>query len=159
MYERFTDRARMVMKLAEQESLARAQSYVGTDHLLLGLLTEGNGVAANVIKNLGGDLKQVRTEVEKRVASKPDTDFSAYGQPTSAQHKKVIERAMEEARNFGHNYVGTEHILLGLLREEEGNAGHSLMTCGVTLEDARKEIVAILGRPLNRSSSENRPPD
>ena len=114
MYERFTDRARKVMQLANQEAQRFNHEYIGTEHVLLGLIKEGSGVAANVLKNLDVDLRKIRLEVEKLVQSGPD--MVTMGKlPQTPRAKKVIEYAMEEARNLNHNYVGTEHILLGLL--------------------------------------------
>ena len=124
MYERFTDRARKVMQLANQEAQRFNHEYIGTEHVLLGLIKEGSGVAANVLKNLDVDLRKIRLEVEKLVQSGPE--MVTMGKlPQTPRAKKVIEYSMEEARNLNHNYVGTEHILLGLLREQEGVAARS----------------------------------
>ena len=112
MYERFTDRARKVMQLANQEAQRFNHEYIGTEHVLLGLIKEGSGVAANVLKNLDVDLRKIRLEVEKLVQSGPD--MVTMGKlPQTPRAKKVIEYSMEEARHLNHNYVGTEHILLG----------------------------------------------
>ena len=137
MYERFTDRARKVMQLANQEAQRFNHEYIGTEHILLGLIKEGSGVAANVLKNLEVDLRKIRLEVEKLVQSGPD--MVTMGKlPQTPRAKKVIEYSMEEARNLGHNYVGTEHILLGLLREQEGVAAQVLMNLGLKLEEVRE---------------------
>ncbi len=117
MYERFTDRARMVAKLANQEA-RRFNGYIGTEHLLLGLIKEGSGVAANVLKRFDLDLHKFRIEVEKLIQSGPDL-VRLRGLPQTPRAKKAIQYSMEEARNLGHNYVGTEHLLLGLIREQE----------------------------------------
>jgi ATP-dependent Clp protease ATP-binding subunit ClpA len=139
MYERFTDRARKVMQLANQQAQRFNHEYIGTEHILLGLIKEGSGVAANVLKNLDVDLRKIRLEVEKLVQSGPD--MVTMGKlPQTPRAKKVIEYSMEEARNPNHNYVGTEHILLGLLREQEGVAAISLMNLGLTLEAVREEV-------------------
>ena len=131
MYERFTDRARKVMQLANQEAQRFNHEYIGTEHVLLGLIKEGSGVAANVLKNLDVDLRKIRMEVEKLVQSGPD--MVTMGKlPQTPRAKKVIEYSMEEARNLNHNYVGTEHILLGLLREQEGVAAQVLMNLGLS---------------------------
>src|SRR5213595_503066 len=115
MYERFTDRARKVMQLANQEAQRFNHEYIGTEHILLGLVKEGTGVAANVLKNLDIDLRKIRLEVEKIVQAGPD--MVTMGKlPQTPRAKKVIEYSIEEARNLNHNYVGTEHLLLGLLR-------------------------------------------
>src|SRR5438045_1945751 len=134
MYERFTDRARKVMQLANQEAQRFNHEYIGTEHILLGLIKEGSGVAANVLKNLDVDLRKVRLEVEKIVHPGPQT-LTAGKLPQTPRAKKVIEFAIEEARHFDHNYIGTEHLLLGLIREEEGVASQVLMNLGLKLED------------------------
>src|SRR5881227_4089918 len=115
MYERFTDRARKVMQLANQEAQRFNHEYIGTEHILLGLVKEGSGVAANVLKNLDIDLKKIRLEVEKLVKAGPS--MVTMGQlPFTPRAKKVLELSVEEASNLGHNYIGTEHLLLGLIR-------------------------------------------
>src|SRR5436853_4838507 len=147
MYERFTDRARKVMQLANQEAQRFNHEYFGTEHLLLGLIKAGSGVAANVLKNLDVDLRKIRLEVEKLVQSGPD--MVTMGKlPHTPRAKKVIEYAMEEARNLNHNYVGTEHILLGLLREQEGVAAQVLMNLGLKLEEVSEEVLNLLGHGL-----------
>jgi len=147
MFERFTDRARKVMALANQEAQRFNHEYVGTEHVLLGLVKEGQGVAANVLHNLQVDLKKIRLEVEKIVKSGPN--MVTMGKlPQTPRAKKVIEFAIEEARNLGHNYVGTEHLLLGLLREHDGVAAQVLMNLGLKLEDVRTEVLNILGATM-----------
>ncbi len=144
MFERFTDRARKVMALANQEAQRFNHEYIGTEHILLGLVKEGSGVGANVLKNLGVDLRKVRLEVEKLVKSGPD--MVTMGKlPQTPRAKKVIEYAIEEARNLNHNYVGTEHLLLGLLREHDGVAAQVLMNLGLKLEEVREEVLNLLG--------------
>ena len=144
MFERFTDRARKVMALANQEAQRFNHEYIGTEHILLGLVKEGSGVGANVLKNLDVDLRKVRLEVEKLVKSGPD--MVTMGKlPQTPRAKKVIEYAIEEARNLNHNYVGTEHLLLGLLREHEGVAAQVLMNLGLKLEEVREEVLNLLG--------------
>ncbi|HEY2759248.1 MAG TPA: Clp protease N-terminal domain-containing protein, partial [Pirellulales bacterium] len=153
MYERFTDRARKVMQLANQEAQRFNHEYIGTEHVLLGLIKEGSGVAANVLKNLDIDLRKIRLEVEKLVQSGPD--MVTMGKlPQTPRAKKVIEYAMEEARNLNHNYVGTEHILLGLLREQEGVAAQVLMNLGLKLEDVREEVLSLLGHGMEGEGTE-----
>ena len=152
MYERFTDRARKVMQLANQEAQRFNHEYIGTEHVLLGLIKEGSGVAANVLKNLDVDLRKIRLEVEKLVQSGPD--MVTMGKlPQTPRAKKVIEYSMEEARHLNHNYVGTEHILLGLLREQEGVAAQVLMNLGLKLEDVREEVLNLLGHGLEGEDS------
>ncbi|RIK72471.1 MAG: NDP-hexose 4-ketoreductase [Planctomycetota bacterium] len=152
MYERFTDRARKVMQLANQEAQRFNHEYIGTEHVLLGLIKEGSGVAANVLKNLDVDLRKIRLEVEKLVQSGPD--MVTMGKlPQTPRAKKVIEYSMEEARNLNHNYVGTEHILLGLLREQEGVAAQVLMNLGLKLDEVREEVLNLLGHGLEGEES------
>jgi ATP-dependent Clp protease ATP-binding subunit ClpC len=144
MFERLTDRARKVMALANQEAQRFNHEYIGTEHILLGLVKEGSGVGANVLKNLDIDLRKVRLEVEKLVKSGPE--MVTMGKlPQTPRAKKVIEYAIEEARNLNHNYVGTEHLLLGLLREQDGVAAQVLMNLGLKLEEVREEVLNLLG--------------
>jgi len=144
MFERFTDRARKVMALANQEAQRFNHEYIGTEHILLGLVKEGSGVGANVLKNLDIDLRKVRLEVEKLVKSGPD--MVTMGKlPQTPRAKKVIEYGIEEARNLNHNYVGTEHLLLGLLREHDGVAAQVLINLGLKLEEVREEVLNLLG--------------
>jgi len=135
------------MQLANQEAQRFNHEYIGTEHILLGLVKEGSGVAANVLKNLDVDLRKIRLEVEKLVQSGPE--MVTIGKlPQTPRAKKVIEYSMEEARNLNHNYVGTEHILLGLLREQEGVAAQVLMNLGMKLDDVREEVLNLLGHGM-----------
>ncbi len=144
MFERFTDRARKVMALANQEAQRLNHEYIGTEHILLGLVKEGSGVGANVLRNLDVDLRRVRLEVEKLVKAGPE--MVTMGKlPQTPRAKKVIEYAIEEARNLNHNYVGTEHLLLGLLREHDGVAAQVLLNLGLRLEEVREEVLNLLG--------------
>ncbi|VTR98253.1 atp-dependent clp protease atp-binding protein : ATPase with chaperone activity, ATP-binding subunit OS=Singulisphaera acidiphila (strain ATCC BAA-1392 / DSM 18658 / VKM B-2454 / MOB10) GN=Sinac_6482 PE=4 SV=1: Clp_N: Clp_N: AAA: UVR: AAA_2: ClpB_D2-small [Gemmata massiliana] len=153
MYERFTDRARKVMQLANQEAQRFNHEYIGTEHVLLGLVKEGSGVAANVLKNLDIDLRKIRLEVEKIVQHGPGGEQVVMGRlPHTPRAKKVIEYSIEEARNLNHNYVGTEHLLLGLLREQEGVAAQVLMNLGLKLEDVREEVLNLLGHNMPNES-------
>lgn len=145
MYEKFSDRARKVMQLANQEAQRFNHEYIGTEHVLLGLVKEGSGVAANVLKRLDVDLEKIRLEVEKIVQSGPDMDTMSK-LPQTPRAKKVIEYAMEEARNLNHSYVGTEHLLLGLLCEQDGVAGCVLMNMGLHVNMVRDCIVNIPGK-------------
>jgi ATP-dependent Clp protease ATP-binding subunit ClpC len=132
------------MALANQEAQRFNHEYIGTEHILLGLVKEGSGVGANVLKNLDIDLRKVRLEVEKLVKSGPD--MVTMGKlPQTPRAKKVIEYAIEEARSLNHNYVGTEHLLLGLLREQDGVAAQVLMNLGLKLEEVREEVLNLLG--------------
>ncbi len=153
MFERFTDRARKVMALANQEAQRFNHEYIGTEHILLGLVKEGSGVGANVLKNLDVDLRKVRLEVEKLVKAGPE--MVTMGKlPQTPRAKKVIEYAIEEARNLNHNYVGTEHLLLGLLREHDGVAAQVLMNLGLKLEEVREEVLNLLGAGTESESAE-----
>jgi ATP-dependent Clp protease ATP-binding subunit ClpA len=144
MYERFTDRAREVMQLANQEALRWNHEYIGTEHILLGLLAKAHSVAANVLKNLGLDLERIRLEVQKLM--QPESKKVTMAKvPETPRAKKVIEYSMEESRKLNHNYVGTEHILLGLLREADGVAANVLTNSGLKLDDVREEVLHLLG--------------
>jgi len=152
MYERFTDRARKVMQLANHEAQRFNHEYIGTEHILLGLIKEGSGVAVNVLKNLDVDLRKIRLEVEKLVQSSPD--MVTLGKlPQTPWAKKVIEYSVEESRNLNDNHVGTEHILLGLLREQKGVAAQVLMNLGLKLEEVREEVSRFLGYEIHRNPS------
>jgi ATP-dependent Clp protease ATP-binding subunit ClpC len=135
------------MQLANQEAQRFNHEYIGTEHILLGLVAEGNGVAANVLKNLNIDLRKIRREIEKIVQHGPSTDSITGRIPQTPRTKKVIEYAVEEARLLKHNYVGTEHLLLGLLREQEGVAAQVLMNLNpnLNLENVREEVLNLLG--------------
>ncbi|MEK6701356.1 MAG: Clp protease N-terminal domain-containing protein, partial [Planctomycetota bacterium] len=140
------------MALANQEAQRFNHEYIGTEHILLGLVKEGSGVGANVLKNLEVDLRKVRLEVEKLV--KPGPEMVTMGRlPQTPRAKKVIEYAIEEARNLNHNYVGTEHLLLGLLREHDGVAAQVLMNLGLKLEDVREEVLNLLGAGNEQSEA------
>lgn len=142
MYERFTDRARKVFQLANQEAQRFNHEYIGTEHVLLGLIKEGSGVASVILKNLDVDLRRVRLEVEKLVQSGPDMYVGAK-LPHTPRVKKVIEYTMEAARQRGDRHIGTEHILIGLCKEPDGVAHHVLKNLGVVdavLEDIDKLI-------------------
>jgi len=128
-----------MMVLSTHEALRFNHEYIGTEHILLALVKEGSGVGAAVIKNLDVDLRKVRLEVERLLKSGPKT-VTLGKLPQTPRVKKVIEYAIEEARNLNHNYVGTGHLLLGLLREQDGVAGQVLMNLGLRLEDVREEV-------------------
>ncbi|MBK8978525.1 MAG: ATP-dependent Clp protease ATP-binding subunit [Planctomycetes bacterium] len=148
MFDRFTDRAKKVMSFARQEAQKFNHEYIGTEHILLGLVQEGSGVAANVLKNMNIDLEKVRHEVEKIVKTGPS--MVTMGQlPFTPRAKKVLELSMEEASQLSHNYIGTEHLLLGLIKENEGIAAQVLMNLGVKLEEVREEVLEFLGASDN----------
>jgi ATP-dependent Clp protease ATP-binding subunit ClpC len=157
MFDRFTDRAKKVMNLARQEAQRFNHEYLGTEHILLGLVQEGSGVAANVLKNMSIDLNKIRAEVEKIVKTGPS--MVTMGQlPFTPRAKKVLELSMEEASNLGHNYIGTEHLLLGLIKENEGIAAQVLMNLGVKLEDVREEVLDFLGADREEEEEEEGQP-
>ncbi len=146
----FTDRVRKVLAMAREEAIRLQHDYVGTEHILLGLIREGEGVAAAVLTNLSVDLDQIHERVEESVRKGKAT--IALGElPYTSRAKKVLEFAMAEARDFNHSYVGTEHLLLGLLREEKGIAAQVLNSLGVTLEEARAETLKVLGSDVSPS--------
>ncbi|MCX8033145.1 MAG: ATP-dependent Clp protease ATP-binding subunit [Thermoleophilia bacterium] len=148
MFERFTERARQVIVLAQEEARALRHNYIGTEHLLLGLLREADGVAARVLNSLEVDLAEVRSEVV-RIVGEGDTE--SQGQiPFTPRAKKVLELALREALSLGHNYIGTEHILLGLVRETEGVAAHILSDLDVDPERVRQEVMRMLSSPTRR---------
>lgn len=139
MYERFTDRARKVMQLANQEAMGLNECYIGTHHILLALLKEGSGVAAGLLKNFGIELTNVHAGILRLVQSGPDrVVLDRLPQLPSA--KKAIDNAIEEAHNLNHNHVGTEHLLLGLLRDSETVAAQVLMNQGLKLEQVREKL-------------------
>ena len=144
MFNRFTERARKVILLAKEEAKRFNHDYIGTEHILLGLVREGEGVAAAVLASFGLSPEKIRLEVEKLVQPGPSTTISG-DLPFTPKAKKVIELAMEEAHALGHNYIGTEHLLLGLIREGEGVASQVLMNLGLELERVREEVMNLLG--------------
>lgn len=140
MFDKFTNRAKQVIKLAKKEAQRLNHNYLGTEHVLLGLLKLGQGVAVNVLRNLNIDFDTVRAEVEKLVGYGPE--IQVYGDPAlTGKVKKVFEYANEEAANLNHNYVGTEHLLLGLLRQTDGVAAQVLENLNVNLKEVRKEVL------------------
>src|SRR5437870_8290413 len=144
-FDRFNDRAKRVLALAQDEAIRFNHNYIGTEHLLLGLVREGEGVAARVLDSLGVELSKVRTAVEF-VIGRGDSTTSPSEITLSPRTKKVIELAVDEARKLGHSHVGTEHLLLGIVREGEGIASGVLESLGVSLEKIRHQVIATLGR-------------
>jgi dihydroneopterin aldolase len=142
LFERFTDRARRVVVLAQQESRLLNHNYIGTEHILLGLLHEGEGVAARALELLGIDLVSVRQQVTEIIGQ---GDQSATGHvPFTPRAKKVLELSLRESRQLGHNYIGTEHILLGLIREGEGVAAQVLQRFEIDLPKVRQQVIELL---------------
>lgn len=144
MFNRFTERARKVILLAKEEAKRFNHDYIGTEHVLLGLVREGEGVAAAVLESLGLSSDNVRMEIEKLVKAGPSTLISG-DLPFTPKAKKVMELSMDEAVSLGHNYIGTEHLLLGLLREGEGVAAQVLIALGLDMSKARTEVMRLLG--------------
>ena len=140
MFDKFTNRAKQVIKLAKKEAQRLNHNYLGTEHVLLGLLKLGQGIAVNVLRNLNLDYETIRNEVERIVGFGPE--IQVYGDPAlTGKVKKVFEFANEEATNLNHNYVGTEHLLLALLRQTDGVAAQVLENLNVNLKEIRKEIL------------------
>jgi len=143
MFERFTDRARRAVVLAEEEARALHHNYIGTEHILLGLIGEGEGVAAQALESLGISLDGVRQQVEQIIGQGQQEPWS--GQiPYTPRAKKVLELALREAKQLHHNYIGTEHILLGLLRERDGVAAQTLTALGADLNSVRQQVIQLL---------------
>jgi ATP-dependent Clp protease ATP-binding subunit ClpC len=151
MFDRFTERARKVIALAREEAGRLGHDYIGTEHLLLGLIREGGGVAAAVLENMNVDLERVRLEVEKLVVMGGGT-LTLGEVPFTPRAKKVLELSVEEAQNLGHNYIGTEHLLLGLIREGEGVAAKVMDSLGVKLDKAREITINLLGGNVPRAA-------
>src|SRR5687768_13853154 len=152
MFERFTDRARRAMTLANQESQRLAHDHVGTEHLLLGMVKEGSGLAAVVLREFRVDLSVVRQQVEQMGHGPSKTPPPMKLQQTE-RLQRVLRYAIDEAAELGHNYVGTEHLLLGLLREPEGTAARVLAMMSLKLEEVRAGVLNLLGRaPKSKDS-------
>ena len=149
----FTDRVRKVLQMAREEAARLHHEYVGTEHILLGLIREGEGVAAAVLTNLSVDLEEVQQKIEETVKKGKASSAPGPDLPYTSRAKKVLELAMTEARELNHSYVGTEHLLLGLLREEKGIAAQVLTDAGVTLEQSRAETLRLLGSEMPPQSS------
>ena len=143
-FDKFTERARRVLSLAQEEAQRFQHNYIGTEHLLLGLVREDEGVAAKVLHDLGVDLQKVRSSVEDIIGRGGRIVLGEIGLTPRA--KQVIELAVDEARRMNHHYIGTEHLLLGLIREGEGIAAGVLKSQGVTLEKARWQTIRLLGQ-------------
>jgi ATP-dependent Clp protease ATP-binding subunit ClpC len=142
MFERFTDRARRVVVLAQEEARMLNHNYIGTEHLLLGLIHEGEGVAARALESLGVSLEAVRAQVEEIIGQGQQT-LSGHI-PFTPRAKKVLELSLRESRQLGHDYIGTEHLLLGLLREGEGVAAQVLVRLGADLNRVRQQVIELL---------------
>jgi len=154
-FEKFTERARKVLSLSQEEAQSFNHDYIGTEHILLGLVREGEGVAAKVLISLGVELDKVRSAVEYIIGRGEKGVSGEIGLTPRA--KRVIELAVDEARRLNHNYIGTEHLLLGLLREEEGVASGVLESMGISLDKVRAETVRILSQSTSQSHASIRP--
>src|SRR3954453_11300109 len=143
-FDKFTERARKVLSLAQEEAQRFQHNYIGTEHLLLGLVREGEGIAAKVLSNLGVELNKVRSAVEFIIGR---GDRMVIGDISlTPRAKKVIELSVEEARRLNHNHIGTEHLLLGLVREGEGIAAGVLESLGVSLDKVRNQVIYVLNQ-------------
>ncbi len=154
----FTDRVRKVLQMAREEAARLHHEYVGTEHILLGLIREGEGVAAAVLTNLNVDLDEIQQKIEETVKKGKAPAPEGPDLPYTSRAKKVLELAMSEARELNHSYVGTEHLLLGLLREEKGIAAQVLADAGVNLEQARAETLRLLGSDMPSGAKGAAPP-
>jgi ATP-dependent Clp protease ATP-binding subunit ClpC len=154
----FTDRVRKVLQMAREEAARLHHEYVGTEHILLGLIREGEGVAAAVLQNLNVDLEDIQQKIEETVKKGKAAAATGPDLPYTSRAKKVLELAMTEARELNHSYVGTEHLLLGLLREEKGIAAQVLTDAGVNLEQSRAETLRLLGSDLPQTPTSGAPP-
>ncbi|NCW45378.1 MAG: ATP-dependent Clp protease ATP-binding subunit, partial [Gemmatimonadaceae bacterium] len=155
----FTERVRKVLAMAREEAARLHHEYVGTEHILLGLIREGEGVAAAVLQNLNVDLDDVTLKIEDTVKKGKAAQATGPDLPYTSRAKKVLELAMAEARDLNHSYVGTEHLLLGLLREEKGIAAQVLTDAGVNLEAARAETLRLLGTEMPQGGTQAPPPE
>ena len=142
MFERFTDRARRVVVLAQEEARMLNHNYIGTEHILLGLIHEGEGVAAKALESLNISLEAVRQQVEEIIGQGQAAPTGHI--PFTPRAKKVLELSLREALQLGHNYIGTEHILLGLIREGEGVAAQVLQKLGADLNRVRQQVIQLL---------------
>ena len=144
MFDRFDNRARKVMALARKEAQRFNHHFIGIEHIFLGLLQEGSGVAANVLKILGVEIDKIRREIEKNVQAGPP-QVTPGQLPFTPRAKKALELSMEEANELHHNYISTGHILLGLIRENDGVAAQMRLDLNLKLEDVRGEVLDLLG--------------
>src|SRR6476659_4541073 len=154
MFGRFTERAQKVLALAQEEAIRLGHNNIGTEHILLGLVREGDGIAAKALYALGLSPEKIQEEVENLIGKGSETVQTIHYTPRA---KKVIELSMDEARKLGHSYVGTEHVLLGLIREGEGVAARVLNNLGVSLNKARQQVLQLLGSNESVSTSHGTP--
>ncbi|MBA2725185.1 MAG: hypothetical protein H0U53_04275 [Actinobacteria bacterium] len=147
MFDKFTDRARRVVVLSRSEAILLEHSYIGTEHLLLGIIAEGDGVAAMALRSLGVTLDDVRGQIEEILGCGEAQEIEPHAIPFAPRTKKVLELALKEARRLGHNYIGTEHILLALVRERDGAGMQILTKLGAGRQAIREEVTRLLGGP------------
>jgi len=152
VFERFTDRARSVVVFAQEEARMLNHDYIGTEHILLGLIHEGEGVAAKALESLGISLEAVRSQVEEIIGRRDSAPTSHI--PFTPRAKKVLELSLREAIQLGHNYIGTEHILLGLIREGEGVAAQVLQKLGAELKRVRQKVTELLAGYIHQPEEE-----
>src|SRR5690625_2629056 len=153
MFGRFTERAQKVFALSQEEAVRLGHQNIGTEHILLGLVREGKGIAGKALKEFGLNVSQIQTEVEKLIGRGNKPLKSVHYTPRA---KKVIELSQDEARKLGHSYVGTEHILLGLIREGEGVAARVLRNLDVSLNKARQQVLTLLGASEAKRGSQGK---
>ena len=151
MFERFTDRARRVVVLAQEEARRLNHNYIGTEHILLGLIQEGEGHAAKAIEELNINIDSVRSEVVEIIGEGQQSPSGHI--PFTPRAKKVLELSLREALQLGHNYIGTEHILLGLIQEGEGHAAKAIEELNINIDSVRSEVVEIIGCLLYTSDA------
>ena len=156
MFERFTERARQVVVLAQEEARALRHDYIGTEHILLGLLREEEGLAARVLASLDVNVEEVRAQVARIVG--PGEDVATGQVPFTPRAKRVLELSLREAIALGHGYIGTEHVLLGLVRENDGVAARILLDFGLDAETIRREVVRVLSGPAAGADGTPRTP-
>jgi ATP-dependent Clp protease ATP-binding subunit ClpC len=154
----FTERVRKVLALSREEAARLHHEYVGTEHILLGLIREGQGIAVTALQNLGVGLDAIQQKIEQTVKKGKAAQAIGRDLPYTSAGKKVLELAMRESRELEHGYVGTEHLLLGLLAEEKGIAAQVLESYGVTLEKARAEVLRVLGTEMPPRAAPEPPP-
>lgn len=155
-FERWTERARQVVVLAQQEARTCKHNFIGTEHVLIGLLAEEEGVAARVLEGMGLTAEMVRQDVE-RIVGRGEHEADGQQIPFTPRSRKVFEMALREALSLGHNYIGTEHVLLGMVRENEGVGARILLDHDVDSEKVRNEVVRLLSRPAARRAPEPKP--
>src|SRR5699024_5484957 len=153
MFGRFTERAQKVLALSQEEAIRLGHNNIGTEHILLGLIREGDGIAAKALRELNLDINKIQEEVEKLIGRGNQPMQSVHYTPRA---KRVVELSQDEARKLSHTYVGTEHILLGLIREGEGVAARVLHNLGVGLNKARQQVLQLLGSNKSESTQHNR---